>query len=203
MKLHSDCSREDGCLVLHKNGLNKPQRESARCTSWTSALQSSAQCKTFCWWLNGVMQVVRLKVTLGHLPLLDVLPQITFSLQEEMATTGSGGFHTSHEPPTEWWFWEDKGIVFALMDFKIVVNAQTDMISISSGVSLFLPVGSGNSPPKCYLHHVLFSILLFLFKVDLLSALVCLGDTTRGHGKINKNLIQISRHLSLCFQLQQ
>lgn len=76
----------------------------------------------------GVMQVVLLNVTLGYLPLLDVLPQMTFLLQEEMVTTGIGGFHTSYEPPTEWWFWEDKGVVLVLMDFRIVVNSQTDMI---------------------------------------------------------------------------
>lgn len=42
-RLPETCSREDGCLVLHKNGLNKPQRESGRCTSVSTSVISTMQ----------------------------------------------------------------------------------------------------------------------------------------------------------------
>lgn len=116
---------------VQKNGFNKPQRESGRHVAHSGG---DLRCclRTFCEhiplmteWCDAGSSA---DVHSGYLPLLDALPWMTFSLREEMVTTGRGGFHTNHELPTDWCSCEDKGAVLPLMHFRIAVTAQTDMI---------------------------------------------------------------------------
>lgn len=124
---HVPCSK----TCAEKNGFNKPQRESGRHVAHSGVTYDAVSgpfVNTFCWWLNGAMKVALQMFNLGYLPLLDALPRMTFSLQEEIVTTGRGGFHPNHELPPEWCSCEDKGAVLPLMHFRIAVPAQTDMI---------------------------------------------------------------------------
>lgn len=121
------------------------------------------------WWLNDAMQAAPVMLTLGYLPLLEPVARLTFSLLVKIVNVGRCG---SHQPLSQLQCEAPEKQEATHSTSKTtpkLLSLQTHMwiacyISSVSYHSLksadpLAPAGTGHSPAKSHLHHVLLSIV--------------------------------------------